>query len=245
MDDFDRYGAIWEGNDCHNRKWGKASFWDASWLQGLAPKDIAPLIFDLSKKRKCSVKKALENDFWVSQINMQTGLSVEHIVQFSKLWEMLQNVHLENDNIDKIMWKPSNDGCYSAKTAYNMQFENLAISPLSTIVWKPWAPPKCNFFAWLILKNRVWMVDRLQKTGWLNSELCKLCNQVQESADNLFFKCQFTIGVWSSLKAWLDLHDVEPRQWQVMSTVKEWWLKGVHRRGQSRREMASFAMLVS
>jgi hypothetical protein len=64
----------------------KASFWDASWLQGLAPKDIAPLIFDLSKKRKCSVKKALENDFWVSQINMQTGLSVEHIVQFSKRW---------------------------------------------------------------------------------------------------------------------------------------------------------------
>jgi hypothetical protein len=125
------------------------------------------------------------------------------------------------------------------------EFENLAISPFPTIVWKLWAPPKCNFFAWLILKNRVWMVDRLQKTGWLNSELCKLCNQVQESADNLFFKCQFTIGVWSSLKAWLDLHDVEPRQWQVMSTVKEWWLKGVHRRGQSRREMASFAMLVS
>jgi hypothetical protein len=83
--------------------------------------------------------------FWVSQINMQTGLSMEHIVHFSKLWEMLQNVHLKNDNIDKITWKPSNDGCYSAKTAYNMQYENLSIYPLSTIVWKPWAPPKCIF----------------------------------------------------------------------------------------------------
>jgi hypothetical protein len=141
----------------------------------LLPKDIAPLIFGLPKKRECSVNKALENDFWVSKINMQSGLSVEHIVQFSKLWEMLQNVHLEDENIDKIMWKPSNDGCYSAKTTCNMQFENLAISPFPTIVWKLWAPPKCNFFAWLILQNRVWMVDRLQKRGWSNSGLCKLC----------------------------------------------------------------------
>jgi hypothetical protein len=30
-----------------------------------------------------------------------------------------------------------------------------------------------------------------------------------------------------------------------MATVKEWWMKGLHKRGHSRKAMASLAMLVS
>jgi hypothetical protein len=44
----------------------KALFWDASWINGMRPKDIAPLIFDLSKRKKCTIAKALEDNFWVS-----------------------------------------------------------------------------------------------------------------------------------------------------------------------------------
>ena len=45
----------------------KAIFWEPSWFDGMRPKDIAPLIFDIAKKKKCTVRKALENDFLVSQ----------------------------------------------------------------------------------------------------------------------------------------------------------------------------------
>ena len=44
----------------------RASFWESAWLDGMRPKDIAPKIFDLSKRRGCSVQKALDNNFWVS-----------------------------------------------------------------------------------------------------------------------------------------------------------------------------------
>jgi hypothetical protein len=131
----------------------KALFWEATWLEGMRPKDIAPLIFDRSKRRKCTVHKAMENDFWVAQINTHDGLSVEHIAQFYTLWEMLSNVHLDMDAMDKITWKFTNDGCYSAKSAYKMQFSGLHISPMPSLVWKPWAPPKCKIFVWLILQN--------------------------------------------------------------------------------------------
>jgi hypothetical protein len=88
----------------------------------MRPKDIAPLIFDLSKWKKCTVAKALEENFWVSQINNKGGLSLDHIVQFAKLWEMLQEVHLHPNMTYSIYWKVTNDGCYSSKLAYNMQF---------------------------------------------------------------------------------------------------------------------------
>jgi hypothetical protein len=63
----------------------------------LQPKDVAPLTSELSKRKNIMVHKDLEEDFWVSQLNIQEGLSVEHIHQFYKLWEMLANVQLNNE----------------------------------------------------------------------------------------------------------------------------------------------------
>jgi hypothetical protein len=88
----------------------------------MRPKDIAPLIFDLSKRKKCTVAKALEDNFWVSQINKQDGLSLEHIVQFAKLLEALDGVHLQNKVTDTIIWNLTKYGCNFSKTAYSMQF---------------------------------------------------------------------------------------------------------------------------
>jgi hypothetical protein len=56
----------------------KALFSKAPWLDVRRPKDIAPLIFKGFQRRRCSVSKALENNYWITQINMQDGLSLEH-----------------------------------------------------------------------------------------------------------------------------------------------------------------------
>jgi hypothetical protein len=47
----------------------------------------------------------LENEFCVTHLNTQEGLSVEHIVQFYKLWEMIQHVHLDIHTPNSIKWK--------------------------------------------------------------------------------------------------------------------------------------------
>jgi hypothetical protein len=61
---------------------------------------------------------------------------------------MIYNLIIElNDNPDEISWKLANNGQYSAKSAYNMQFEGLTLSEMPTLVWKPWATPKCKSFA--------------------------------------------------------------------------------------------------
>ena len=126
-----------------------------------------------------------------------------------------------------------------------MQFLGHTKSSLPSIVWKPWAPPKCKTFAWLIIQNRVWTADRLQRRGWPNCRTCKLCNQVHESASHLLFKCRFTIRVWSSVRSWLGLHDVDPSAWHSRGNVKEWWTEEIHKQRQGRKAMASLAMLIS
>jgi hypothetical protein len=63
---------------------------------------------------------------------------------------------------------------YSAASAYNAKFEGMVNSYMMEAVWKTWSPPKCKLFAWLILQNRVWTADRLQKRGWPNCGNCQL-----------------------------------------------------------------------
>ena len=70
----------------------RASFWESAWLDGIRPKDIAPKIYDISKKKNSSVHKALLNGFWISQVNVASGITSERIVQFVALWERLAHI---------------------------------------------------------------------------------------------------------------------------------------------------------
>jgi hypothetical protein len=80
-------------------------------------------------------------------------------VDFFKLWEMTQHVHLDIDTLVSIIWKFGKDGSYSAISAYKMQFLGHTTSPILSMVWRPWASPKCKTFAWLVIRNLVWTAD--------------------------------------------------------------------------------------
>jgi hypothetical protein len=143
----------------------KAKFWESSWLNGLRAKDIVPKIFEISKWKACLVIKALDNNFWIRQIDTSHGLSLTHIQEFSTLWGMLQDVTLSLDRKDTIHWKFTSSDEYSVATAYMVQFAGKILSPTSPMIRKSWAPSKCNSFAWLNIQNCVWTADRLQRRG--------------------------------------------------------------------------------
>jgi hypothetical protein len=89
--------------------------------------------------------------FGFSQINTGADITLDHIVQFTNLWEVLQTVHLNPNTPYLITWKLTNDGCYSSKMTYNMQFLGHTKSSMPSLVWKPWAPPSAWTFAWSII----------------------------------------------------------------------------------------------
>jgi hypothetical protein len=129
----------------------KALFWESAWLNAMRPKDIAPKIFIIIKKRKCSVKVALETrpyDSTYNPIHRVVGNACEAP--------------------DSIAWNLAKDGCYSASSAYKMQFLGQTTSMMPSMVWKPWAPSKCKIFTWLNTQNHEWKAYRLEKRGYKN-----------------------------------------------------------------------------
>uniref|UniRef100_A0A453SE28 Reverse transcriptase zinc-binding domain-containing protein n=1 Tax=Aegilops tauschii subsp. strangulata TaxID=200361 RepID=A0A453SE28_AEGTS len=158
---------------------------------------------------------------------------------------LLNDVHLHEQTEDTIIWKHANDGIYTAATAYKAQFLGLTLSPLDRMVWKAWAPPKVKFFAWLAIQDRIWTADRLQRRGWPNCGLCKLCNREQETGAHIFFKCRFTIRIWKSLIERIGLAHIDTSEWHTDESVYEWWDKRTDNRNPNQQALASLTILVS
>jgi hypothetical protein len=133
---------------------GKTSmFWHTPWLDGAQPKDLAPSIYNISKKN-FSVSKGLEQKIWISNLSFEGGIVAAHITEFSNIWTKTQEIHL-NDEPDTITWKLTNDNAYSSAMAYLAQFYAPPTSFMIRTVWNNCPHPKCKTFAWLILQNRV------------------------------------------------------------------------------------------
>ena len=147
----------------------RAPFWDSPWINGVAPLDLAPLIFDISSRKKWKVREAMHGDAWLEKIRLPMDWTMEHITQIVTLWARSRYIHLLDGIQDDIIWKHTTSGRYSATSAYKAQFLGATRSPMGQTIWKVWAPPKVKFFAWLATQNRLWTADRLHIRSWIGA----------------------------------------------------------------------------
>jgi mannosylglycoprotein endo-beta-mannosidase len=200
----------------------KASFWSSSWLHGAPPKDLAPLIFKASRRKNRTVRDALHDHNWVSDIAID-DFTVEHMEQYVRLWDLLSDVQLLPDSEDTITWSLTPNGCYSASSAYKVQFLASLPCQFGNIVWKTWAPPKCRFFAWLAVQNRLWTADRLAKRGWPHQPTCQLCRCTPETARHILFECRFSKRIWTAAASWLSCPDLINSLGVGRNKVLDYW----------------------
>jgi hypothetical protein len=61
--------------------------------------------------------------------------------------------------LDALTWKFEENREYTASSAYHAWFIDATCNNFETIIWKPWALPKCKFFSWLAIQNRIWTAE--------------------------------------------------------------------------------------
>ena len=115
-------------------------FWYSARLDEVAPKDLTPMIFEISKSKNQTVASALQNRHWVQDINILRGLTIHHIRQFVGLWTIINQIHLAHGTLDEISWKLTPKGTYSSKSAYALHFLGSIATNFRTLIWKTHAP---------------------------------------------------------------------------------------------------------
>lgn len=88
------------------------------------------------------------------------------------------------------VWNSTMFGTYSASSTYKAQLGALNVFILKPAIWANWAPSKHKFFSWLILHDRVWTTDCLQRRGSPNCGLCQLCKQEPKYVAYMLFQIQ-------------------------------------------------------
>ena len=200
----------------------KASFWNSRWLNGEALASRFPLLHRHSKRKNRSVAQALTDNKWISDTDH--NLSQPIIAEYLELWELLEDIVLDNSRQDTISWVLTSDGAYSAGSAYAAHFIARTKCEHATQLWKIKAPPKCKFFLWLLLQNRVWTAARLQARGWPNEYFCQLCLRNLETAHHLFCECPVTKEIWKQVGTWIQASSLLPENWTQTEHLQDWFV---------------------
>uniref|UniRef100_A0A0A9ASZ9 Reverse transcriptase zinc-binding domain-containing protein n=1 Tax=Arundo donax TaxID=35708 RepID=A0A0A9ASZ9_ARUDO len=98
----------------------KTKFWHDRWIQGQAPKEIAATLFKLAWRKNLMVGNSLTGRKWMRGLRrISTDTECR---EFIALWTLLHEFQL-TDQPDKISWRFSAGGNYSAQSAYRFQFK--------------------------------------------------------------------------------------------------------------------------
>lgn len=186
---------------------------------------------------------ALTNNRWIRDIDH--NMTQQIIVEFLELWDKLENVVLIQSQEGRITWLHSSNGQYSAKSPYSLQFEGLTRCSTAELTWKTKVPPKCKFFIWVLLQDRVWTAARLQLREWPNEYFCQLCICNLETATHLFVDCLVVKAIWERVVIWVRTPCLQPSNWDQTENVNDWFLQLVNGIPAPVKEgMKSLVMLV-
>lgn len=73
--------------------------------------------------------------------------------------------NFKNQLEDVHIWRHEASGLFS-KSVYKAFFRgSINFEPWKRL-WRSWAPPKCNTFLWLAIRNKCWTADRLEKRAF-------------------------------------------------------------------------------
>jgi hypothetical protein len=198
-----------------------ADFWGSSWIEGQAPKNMAPNLYKKARRKNITVFKALRNNYWIRFCAPFTR--EEEVREFVSLWHSISSTHNLNDLDDTIIWRWSADGNYSSSSAYKIQFATNFCKIKINPIWKAKTEPKCRFFAWTLLHNKILTADNLQKRGWPCNHNCSLCSLSLETVTHLCKDCPFAVEVWSMILSWAELRFLFGIS--KTGTLSEWWYR--------------------
>ncbi|CAO2199523.1 unnamed protein product [Urochloa humidicola] len=66
-------------------------------------------------------------------------------------------------------------------------------------VWKSCAPPRVQFFGWLLTRDRIQSRSQFFKRHAVSESLCEVCGQAEEIASHIMFRCQYAQDLWARL----------------------------------------------
>lgn len=97
-------------------------FWEARWLNGVAPKDLAPNLYKQARFKYRAVFTEVTSYKWISNLRELGTQSL--LDEFALLYTTLNSIVLNNEK-DKAHWRWTSNGEYSAASTLHNSWGQL------------------------------------------------------------------------------------------------------------------------
>ncbi|XP_026416443.1 uncharacterized protein LOC113311863 [Papaver somniferum] len=233
QNDRKRASWIWRGiedglknlqkNVCMEIKNGKTTrIWKDHWIINLPANPIPSY-------------PSHENYTYVSELLNPDGsswnISLLHIFFTPEISEKIERMEIIKEEEDIVRWRPTKDGLFTVKSAYNKLVENTISQQdaLNTVpkqiwksLWKMQMPHRLKHFIWKCLKD---IVQTKDKTARFNSSIdpqCSICNSQVDSLSHLLLECTYTCVKGSYADGVIDPESAECMDiLEALSWIKE------------------------
>lgn len=105
------------------------------------------------------------------------------------------------DRNDDVVWTASPTGKYSTKHTWEFVRRKRGKVLYAHVIWFSQNVPKWAFILWLTCVQKLSKKDRLRRWGMDVDPCCVLCRHGNESFQHLFFKCDYSGGIWENILA--------------------------------------------
>ncbi|XP_074300671.1 uncharacterized protein LOC141631969 [Silene latifolia] len=118
----------------------------------------------------------------------------------------------------ELLGKCVDGGCFQVSKLYELIRPKYARVRWGTILWGSNIIPKHGFISALAAQAKLPTVDSLAHRGLPLVNWCILCKHAEETHHHLFFKCDFSAGLWCKILQWLKIRGRTNNFW----TELEW-----------------------
>ncbi|CAN1262893.1 Putative ribonuclease H protein At1g65750 [Linum perenne] len=190
---------------------GYCSFWSDHWVLGERLSDHYPRIVaaDAKSTGGCIFYYlSVDRSCWSIPLrfSLRGGANLELQSLLARLDALPASLFTEGP--DAIIWPDGKDQRFSVSSFRRFlvadRFPGDNSFP-SKWIWSSPAPPKVQFFCWLVFRNRIATIDNLQRRGFAIPNRCVLCKMESESVNHIFIHCRFSSQVWSKLSSTLSM----------------------------------------
>ncbi|KAJ0900727.1 putative reverse transcriptase zinc-binding domain-containing protein [Helianthus annuus] len=164
-----------------------------------------PLLFELEKKKTCSVSERVSwesNKVTLSWFWSRSLLSVNEEAELLDL-TLLLSEFVVSDGPDRWVWSLGNSESFAVADIKKVAAEHCRSIPAYVFVWNNYVPKKVGVVSWRAISDRLpTKVALASRNIIINDTRCVLCGDYEESSEHLFVSCHFTQSVWLVMAQW-------------------------------------------
>ncbi|KAJ0599393.1 putative RNA-directed DNA polymerase [Helianthus annuus] len=218
----------------------ETAFWMEAWTSDEPFRSKFPALYALERSKRVMVADRIKMENGTNTFSFCWTRTPQSAAELNEMGGFMAAMNSAVISVGDDCWSWHLDaaGVFTTQSLKQLIQQGRGSGSSRPFCWNNWTPLKVNFLAWRLWKDRLpTRVSLARRHVAVESTLCSLGDEVDETSDHIFAACPFVHEVWDCLLQWCRI----PRC--IFFEAKDILDLHVHLRGSTRWKKVVYAVL--